>query len=63
MPKLDDIAIDVLRNKVRSLSREAAIEVLLGIINVMQKKPSLRAVEFPSFVDDGVLLTVVKNHE
>ncbi len=61
MPKLEEVAVRPLKEMIRSLSREAAIQVLLGVVKVMENAVSLRSVDFPEFIKEGVMLTEAKN--
>ena len=61
MPKLDSADVRELKSKIRSLSREAAIQVLVGIVELMGCSVSLRSIEFPKYIDDGVKLSEAKN--
>ena len=53
MAKLEDDVVRDLKIKIRSLSREAAIQVLLGIVESMGRAVSLKSVEFPEFIDEA----------
>jgi hypothetical protein len=61
MPKLEAGVIEELRKKIRLLSREAAIEVLLGIVNCMCGGVSVKSGEFCELIKYGVRYTEAKN--
>ena len=53
MAKLDGDVVRDLKIKIRSLSGEAAIQVLLGIVESMGRCVSLKSVEFPEFIEEA----------
>ena len=63
MDKLNDCAAINFEVKIRSLSRQAAIEVLLGIVKLLRDSPGKVPVHLGELLNDAVLLTEVKGHE
>jgi hypothetical protein len=61
MAKLDDALAKGLKVEIRSLSREAAIQVLLGIVESMVRAVSLKSVEFPEFIHEAKKYMEMKN--
>jgi hypothetical protein len=61
MAKLDGDIGRELKEKIRSLSREAAIQVLLGIVENMVRSVSLKAVDFPEYINEAKKLSEAKN--
>jgi hypothetical protein len=63
MYKLNDCAAINFEVKIRSLSRQAAIEVLLGIVKLLKDSPGKVPFHLGELLNDAVLLTEVKGHE
>ena len=61
MAKLDDALVRGLKIEIRSLSREAAIQVLLGIVESMARAVSLKSVAFPEYIHEAKKYMEMKN--
>jgi hypothetical protein len=53
MAKLEEHVAFDLKEKIRFLSREAAIQILLGVVSELLHRPSLKAVDFTEYVEEG----------
>jgi len=51
--KLDEVVARDLKESIRGLSRQAAIQVLLGVVETLLRNVSLRASDFPEYVNEA----------
>ena len=63
MPKLKEDVGRSLKKRIRGLSREAAIEVLLGVVSLMERSVSLKSIDFPEYIEDAEKLMEGKRGE